>query len=1268
MPTLAMAIDLDLSCSQREGVSEPTDPPYEQITFHCRFSGGVIDEKYSDHSQWTYAFNNEPQEISEFVRDYHATIKPGQRIEAYIGNIVETIGHNERGYECRIYIAAREPYSFNRHDTGVYRYIKQDSTQTGSAQLSYTVEKGLKKLYLSIYLYKKDQYKWGEDFLNSRCDITVEYTVEQGDDEEETSIKGNEDENENEDDDDDEDDEEEDEEEAEIDDDAWNWDGAWDYVIPAGVAIALIGGGAVAIKKNKKKDKNKKDKDKKGGKDKNKKDKTVPPLDRLELRIYKDFDNTIYTGFGDYPVYAQIIRISASGEETVDPVLTSQIMITGDNYLKTTKHRLADGWKCADVVAPEGDDNPPEEGVVTFSLKAGTGSYTNHLHFRLEAGKMLFGQDNLTLPAHYDKEERLPFVVQGVPDATPVEAVLVDGNDRPSDFYEVEAVWNEEKQEHQVIIKDLKQDANIDNGTPGEFIILYIWLKTKTPGGRLIEAKFPLVRYYMGLTFKLDNEANHVRCYTEEYNPNKHKKRLVGNIRDGKSFVPAETKGQLLYYDYDEETHQVEIFTVVPESYSVKAVDQAEDKQVQGIGLLPDFKDEQGNVATEFVLRCMLGVIDAPSRIDAVITFSATINERQYTCEKQVLLCSQRWRTFQSDAEWSEAMKADKEILKKLENLRSRIEMRKQADTLLPVINYIDNLTLGYEVRYGFDEASLHFVGALYNYMMNERAEYTYKQTVPLSLADDILECVRLTFEQYARPVVNAVNKFNEKYGTIVLVGRVAVGFWTYGSSEGFFRAYDALSLFAMGTTLTDIYIEEGGEGLSKNLWMMAKDMGKMQIIMAGVQVGLNKSLGGLRAKYNPRVSVSKPITAADVKPKTPAKPTKAQYSSAKKGRITKEALKESNELQAKAAREVASPEAEVKTKGVKTKRDLTEATKYAEAKANRRIEDLHAVIEMCNENPTPENLALKRRLVIELQGDKIAMHKLKNLEGADYTMVRSEFNREWYGINAKVDKAVINELAKQHNLRPDQIKIENISSSKMTELLLGKSSTMDRDVTYYYLNAKGEKVYFKQQATEQLYKQALYKEALGYEAHSQEAANMFGKKVDHTVIEDVAHHKESFGTDVGKVMDKTRHAESLENPNQVADAIIWKSEERFVSAEEWFRKADAATDHIEKLELQTRGIYDLLEGGYMTAKDGKKIVIPMDIARKDVNGGLFVSPQLRKAIEYCDLVDTKNPINVTKLEQGIKSAGYNSFEELAKDLGETMRRIGSPKLEAPKA
>ena len=103
------------------------------------------------------------------------------------------------------------------------------------------------------------------------------------------------------------------------------------------------------------------------------------------MRMYKEFGDTLIPGNGPRQVYAQIVKIPSQGEETPDLQLTSKLTVTGDNYLQVSPHAaLHEGWKAADVSAPE-TDQAPEEGVVTFRLAGGRGSYTNHVHFKIRA-------------------------------------------------------------------------------------------------------------------------------------------------------------------------------------------------------------------------------------------------------------------------------------------------------------------------------------------------------------------------------------------------------------------------------------------------------------------------------------------------------------------------------------------------------------------------------------------------------------------------------------------------------------------------------------------------------------------------------------------------------------------------------------------------------------------------------------------------------------------------------------------------------------------
>ena len=445
----------------------------------------------------------------------------------------------------------------------------------------------------------------------------------------------------------DEDEEEEDEvdddeEWLEEDNDAANWSGVDDFLIPGAIALILLGGGATVVHKKKKK------------KDKKTKTEQKPAGAVYKMEVYKEFGNSLSPGYDPRPVYARIVKIVAGGDPVPEPALTAMIEITGDAYLQVSVHRMENGWRCADVAAPQ-QDAVPEEGVVTFALAGDRGGYVNHLHFKIEAGQVLFGQDNLTLPAHHTQEERLPFVVTGMAEGATIEATITEPENKPTDYYNVRVEWNAELDMHEAVITDLKRDPEKDNGTPGDYLPFTLHIVVTNPGGSRMEGWMPVVRFYMGLAFKVDD----VKCFMEEYDPAKHKKLTVGVEHGNKKFVPAETTGYLQLYDYDEELHCVLTINPKPTSFNVKVIDERESREVEGIGLKPDLTGCDNPKGTELVLRCMEGVLDAPSRIDAIITIEAEFDGRSSSCEKQVLLCSQPVRTFQTEAEEIAAAKED---------------------------------------------------------------------------------------------------------------------------------------------------------------------------------------------------------------------------------------------------------------------------------------------------------------------------------------------------------------------------------------------------------------------------------------------------------------------------------------------------------------------------------------------------------------------------------------------------------------------------------
>lgn len=104
---------------------------------------------------------------------------------------------------------------------------------------------------------------------------------------------------------------------------------------------------------------------------------------RYEMRVYKEFGDTIYAG-KTVTLSARIVEISASGVERTAPELTQQITISSSNYLQVGGTFLSGQYQSARVTAPEYDEAVPSTAVVTFRLMAPGGSFTQHMRFNIK--------------------------------------------------------------------------------------------------------------------------------------------------------------------------------------------------------------------------------------------------------------------------------------------------------------------------------------------------------------------------------------------------------------------------------------------------------------------------------------------------------------------------------------------------------------------------------------------------------------------------------------------------------------------------------------------------------------------------------------------------------------------------------------------------------------------------------------------------------------------------------------------------------------------
>ena len=93
---------------------------------------------------------------------------------------------------------------------------------------------------------------------------------------------------------------------------------------------------------------------------------------------------------------------------------------------------------------------------------------------------------------------------------------------------------------------------------------------------------------------------------------------------------------------------------------------------------------------------------------------------------------------------------------------------------------------------------------------------------------------------------------------------------------------------------------------------------------------------------------------------------------------------------------------------------NLDKAMATGRANAAEKVKNLRAAIEMAEQNGEWTNIALKNRLILEVQGDKQAMYMLKNAS-SKYDVVRKELNGTLKNIYEITDAKSIAELSKKY-------------------------------------------------------------------------------------------------------------------------------------------------------------------------------------------------------------------------------------------------------------
>lgn len=612
------------------------------------------------------------------------------------------------------------------------------------------------------------------------------------------------------------------------------------------------------------------------------------PTSSFAMCVNKNFGDTIEPGEKPVAVFAHIIEYLPGGGMRPRPDLTQSIRtFSGDGRLIVQDGGIRNGYRTALVSA---DANTTEEkGMVSFRFEGRGGQFTENVIFKIIQPEIVFGQENLGLPAHHDKEVEFHFALMHMPDDTEVEAKLISPKNKK--IYSAEVKPDEETPRlYRVRLRDISPKDEAEAGTTERHVLR---VKAKIPADaarpeRIVEKDFEVFRIHMGLVLRLEGDA--IGCYlrVKEGHSEMARRRAAG-VELGENFATPMaamnpmgamvnagtealtasttssnlnswekelccTTGRIMLFFWDEEEEEIMRVPVVPDKeVEVRAIrvdndtnsliGPAEERHqtlVNSLGIRVARTKDIDNDGMRIVRLCATeAALDQPTRIRAEITVKATFRKKEYEVKKKVLLHSMPFRQIQSPQDWKTFADYDKKITEQLERIMHKLKCSPKLKHYLPFYNLIDRMTKGYDEAFGYDQRQV------------DRVMNTWLRIVQGKLAGVNEEAEKVTLADDIAAIYAFMQGMRDNGG---ILGRVALGICTYGYSEYLFFAMDAGEKMqaAVYSCKDDKKfgfwqgVRIGVEEYEKQLLMRAVMMGTLK----GLNLGYAKMHGKLHGGY----------------------------------------------------------------------------------------------------------------------------------------------------------------------------------------------------------------------------------------------------------------------------------------------------------------------------------------------------------------------------------------------------------------------------------
>ena len=828
------------------------------------------------------------------------------------------------------------------------------------------------------------------------------------------------------------------------------------WVIPVGVGVAVGGLVGSAIRRRRKKSKDAGDDPGDDGREEEQKEPSS-----YKMILYKEFGNTLVVNDPPKTVGARIEEITAKGQHIARPDLTARITVAEGDNIKVLATGMTEKYRCAKIQVQELPKTGPMEGSVLFTFRDLGGALTTRMVFQLADGKVEFFQENLTMPARYDEEFRLPFVVHGVSEEATVEASI-------GRAYDVKVEKDKKTGAWYAVIKELDKKE----GRAGEYTNYTLTVTATDPNGHQVEGTLPVMRMHMGLMFRTEG---YLGCFPERYDPMKHPMELK-SVQEGVAYAPSLNDARYTFLYWNKKSNR--LVHILPEHQKIKLTAMplegagAEDeknryfsRETKGMSdedfakkIKPqrlDYSITEDNTMCSYIYANAL--LDAPSRrkIRLCLSYEFTDPETpgaepvEYKAEQVVWATSQPLRDCSPD-ELYELEKKDKEVTRVLYRIQDFIINHDLLNRIGPIYRTVEMLLDGYDVRFGYDPVLVNRVRQSYLDFVSGRtlgANATPEGVESLGLAAELVHALAMTSDQ-------AEAWLDEHAG---FFGRMAISICTLGWADA------ALTGLKVCREMEDVVTREKNPGGCWEAFFVGVKVVAVEAlqdavsdyVMGGVMERVGKShpeffdsLESMAAKTKEKLGVfgmDVKDVYADMK----------NYASERWGKRTLNQFDNARLLNSNAGRSADDVIMDFRRNSKWSAEEAMEDQMFRNANMDglRKVKEFERAYHDYRYYRTPEAEMNFKRMCYEIQTDKIAQKQLA-LYKSDYAgNVRSEYYRtlsnDYTHIDRDARRYVAQELqAKGYNVHEEDISIFCATNSNKTKLMDGDAITRDRDVT----------------------------------------------------------------------------------------------------------------------------------------------------------------------------------------------------------------------------